>query len=335
MKKYIFVCVLFLFSSCSTKFLLTGSGESFDSLTKITQGEKISSQSSGGFDNKNLIFTSQEKGSEGYTNIYMKDNVLSQGVIQKTEGPNYNRTPNYCKANNKIAFAYWDRSNLNYDIYYVDATKGKAISQVTNTDGQEGNPCWSPDGSQIVFEKGALAKSYIKMEVDQKKIINALTIKITDNQIWIKNIDTGELKMIGNGSFPKFSPDGKQIAFVKYELNKRKTDETGTIWIMDTEGGSPKQLTNSNLGYAIQPSWSPDGNNLVFTLEKEKKKGQKSDPNIYTINITGDNLTQHTKNESFDYSPSWTSDNFIYFSSDRGSDKGDFQIFRYKIQDSK
>ena len=78
---------------------------------------------------------------------------------------------------------------------------------------------------------------------------------------------------------------------------------------MDTEGGSPKQLTNSDLGYAIQPSWSPDGKSLVFTLEKN---GKQSDPNIYTIDVTGDNLTQHTKNESYDYSPSWTSDNFIY-----------------------
>ena len=226
MQKYLFIFFGLLFSACSTKFLLTGSGESFDSLTQITQGEKTSLQSSGGFDSKNLVFTSLEVGSEGYTNIYMKDNVLSQGIIQKTEGSNWNSSPNYCKANNKIVFTYWDRSNLNYDIYYVDATTGKAISQVTNTDGHELHPCWSNDGSKIVFEKGALAKSYIKMEVDQKKIINALTIKIPDNQIWIKNIVTGELKMIGNGSFPQFSPDGTKIAFVKYELNKRKTDET-------------------------------------------------------------------------------------------------------------
>ena len=47
-------------------------------------------------------------------------------------------------------------------------------------------------------------------------------------------------------------------------LNKRKTAETGTIWTMDLEGGSPKQLTNSSLGYAKCPSWSPDGLNLVF-----------------------------------------------------------------------
>ena len=138
--------------------------------------------------------------------------------------------------------------------------------------------------------------------------------------------------MIGQGSYPKISPNGNQIAFIKYELNKRKTYETGTLWIMDLEGGSPKQLTNSDLGYAFQPSWNPDGNSLVFALYKvTKQRGKESDPNIYTIDISGDNLKQHTTNESADFWPSWSADNFIYFTSDRGGKKKEYQIFRFKV----
>ena len=327
MKKIILLTILIsvIFCGCGTKYLLTSEGESFDSLSKITQGEKTAFSANGGENNKNLVFTMREKGSENYTNIYMKDNVLSQAVIKKTAGNNFNRSPNYCKANNKIAFQYWDRSNSNFDIYYMDASKGKAITQVTYTDDTEVNPSWSPDGSFIVFEKGALTKGYISYTSGQKKSLSL--IKITGNQLWIKNIITGELKMIGEGSFPSVSPDGKQIAFVKYELNKRKTDETGTIWIMDTEGGSPKQLTYSDLGYARSPSWSPDGNNVVFDLEKS---GSSSDPNIYTISKDGDDLKQHTSNKSNDFNPYWSEDNFIYFSSDRGGKKYDYHIFRFK-----
>jgi len=155
MKKTIIlsITISLILVGCSTKFLLTSEGESFDALTKITQGAKIAWSSNGGEDNQNIVFTMSEKGSEGYSNIYMKDNVLSQAVIQKTAGLNWNRAPNYCKANNKIVFQYWDKSNLNYDIYYVDAFKGKAITQITNTDGNEFLPCWSPDGNFIAFEK--------------------------------------------------------------------------------------------------------------------------------------------------------------------------------------
>ena len=154
-------------------------------------------------------------------------------------------------------------------------------------------------------------------------------IKITENEIWVKNIKTGELSMLGEGSMPVFSPDGKFIAFIKYELNKKKTAQTGTLWIMDIDGGSPKQLTDSSLGYTTSPSWSPNSKSLVFDLEKP---GKPSDPNIFTITIDGDNIVQHTFNESNDFNPHWSTDNYIYFSSDRGEAEFDFKIFRFKIQ---
>lgn len=323
------ITISFILAGCGTKFLLTAEGESFDSLTKITQGDKDAFHPDGGANNENLVFVMSEKGSEGYTNIYMKDNVLSQAVIQKTAGLNWNRSPRYCKANNKIVFEYWDKTNGNYDIYYVDASKGKAITQITNTDGNEGNPNWSPDGKIIVFEKGAFPKGYISYTQNQRKTISMQTIRITENQIWTKNIETGELKMIGEGSFPSVSPDGKQIAFVKYDLNKRKNDQSGSIWIMGLEGGSPKQLTNSNLGDAKCPAWSPDGLNLVFELEKPGSK----QPDIYSITTDGDNIKQHTTNKSYDFTPRWSEDNYIYFTSDRGGKKGDFQIFRFKYSE--
>jgi hypothetical protein len=36
----------------------------------------------------------------------------------------------------------------------------------------------------------------------------------------MKNLETGELKMLGEGSFPVISPDMTKIACVKYDLNK-------------------------------------------------------------------------------------------------------------------
>ncbi|WKX74760.1 TolB family protein [Zobellia laminariae] len=144
----------------------------------------------------------------------------------------------------------------------------------------------------------------------------------------MKNIETGELKMLGEGSFPVISPDGKEIVFVKYDLNKRKTEETGTIWTMSIDGDSPKQLTDNQIGYATHPNWSPNGDKIVFHLTKNNK----TDSNIYTINTNGENLKQHTTNESNDFSPYWSTDNYIYFSSDRGSKKGNYQIWRFKLR---
>ncbi len=316
---------LLVFTGCGPQtFLMIAEGESFDALTKITDDKKISVFPNGGENGKSMVFSAKE--SDGSYNIYMKDNVLSSAVIQKTSGVNYNIYPNYCPANDKIAFCYFNKNN--YDIYYINANSGKAITQITNTDENEYNPCWSPDGKSIVFEKGAAPKSFVQYRSGGSLGGGmGMVFKVTENQVWIKNLETGELKMIGQGSFPKFSPNGKEIVFVKYDINRNRSGETGTIWTMSIDGENQRQITNTDLGYATFPCWSPDGKNVAFQLTKR----DKADSDIYTISTTGENLKQHTINKSNDFAPYWSKDNFLYFSSDRGSQYQKYLIWRFKI----
>ena len=59
-------------------------------------------------------------------------------------------------------------------------------------------------------------------------------------------------------ALPRWSPDGKQIAFASREPGKR-----WKIFVVAAEGGSPEQLTSGDSD-DIDPSWSPDGNSLAF-----------------------------------------------------------------------
>jgi Tol biopolymer transport system component/predicted Ser/Thr protein kinase len=59
-------------------------------------------------------------------------------------------------------------------------------------------------------------------------------------------------------ALPRWSPDGKQIAFSSREPGKR-----WKIFVVAAEGGSPEQLTTGDSD-DIDPSWSPDGNSLAF-----------------------------------------------------------------------
>lgn len=328
MKKSIILALIFISAiGCSPKmFQMISEGENFDALTKITDSDKPVFYPNGGDFGDNLVFVTKED--DGFYNIYMKDKVFSKAIVQKTSGQNINLAPNYCSANNRIVFQYFDKTN--FDIYYIEAGKGKAITQVTNTDEDEYNPSWSPDGNLLVFEKGASPKNYIQSSSKAAKIEYKGVI-ICKNQIWLKDLKSKELKMLGVGSFPKISPDGKSIAFVKYDLDRSKSKEIGTLWIMTTDGDSQKQITEPSLGYATNPNWSPDGKNLIFQLSKKNK----SDSDIYVIDINGENLKQYTVNKSNDFSPYWTTDDYIYFSSDRGAKANKFQIWRFKIKPNK
>jgi Tol biopolymer transport system component len=54
------------------------------------------------------------------------------------------------------------------------------------------------------------------------------------------------------------SPDGSQIAFAA----------VGDIYVMPVTGGAPTNLTK-DVALDTDPSWSPDGNSLVYSSDKD------------------------------------------------------------------
>lgn len=85
--------------------------------------------------------------------------------------------------------------------------------------------------------------------------------------IYTLPIAGGEAKrIIGGLSFesqPKFSPDGKKIAF----LSDRSGAEN--LWIADADGSNPKAITKGrNLNYC-SPSWTADGQYILVSRTSE------------------------------------------------------------------
>lgn len=320
LKMLIFVALAFSTVGCSTKYAVTTSDESLNSLTKITDYEDSCIDPYGGDDGKDLFFSVFEKNK--YYNIYKKENVLASAMIQKTSGKNYNLSPAVCLATDKIAFSYWGEGNNNSDIYIMSALKGKALTQITDTQqSNESHPCFSSDGKLLVFDK--ISFRYVNKA--NLGLLFSFSTVIQYSEIWLKNLETGELTLLGSGFQPTFSPDGHKIAYIKYASDVKSS----SIWIMDLDGTTQSQITDAKKGFAFCPRWSPDGRKLVFQLVKKNKK----DADIYSIDINGENLKQYTTNKSSDGSPYWSSDNYIYFTSDRGAKKGEFQIWRFKMND--
>ncbi len=82
------------------------------------------------------------------------------------------------------------------------------------------------------------------------------------NQLWLADL-TGVMKPIQltskeNASQPAWSPDGKQLAFV------RTVDGKTQIFLLPLAGGEARQLTNHRYG-ANNPQFSPDGKQILFS----------------------------------------------------------------------
>src|SRR5665213_4217932 len=81
------------------------------------------------------------------------------------------------------------------------------------------------------------------------------------NDLWVIPKQGGEAIKLsspaGVESFPKFSPDGKSIAFTgNYDGNK-------DVYVIPTNGGVPVRLTSH--GYPDRAvGWQPDGKRILF-----------------------------------------------------------------------
>jgi len=100
---------------------------------------------------------------------------------------------------------------------------------------------------------------------------------------------------------PQLSPDGRWVAYVVTEVNKAENTSNSDIWLIPTEGGEPRQLTNAPK-HDRHPRWSPDGKWIAF----ESNRGGSFQ--IYLIRADGGEARQLTTISTEANQPVWSPD---------------------------
>ncbi len=117
---------------------------------------------------------------------------------------------------------------------------------------------------------------------------------------------------------PKFSPDGKLLAYTSYHpINPN-------LYITDWQVAKTTRAISRRPGLNLAPAWSPDGETMVITLSKD------GNPDLYLINNEGAILDRLTQNTGINVSPAWSPDGrHITFVSDRS---GNPQIYIMNVK---
>jgi len=154
--------------------------------------------------------------------------------VQVTFDTNWTAQPAVSRDGSVIVYSSDRGERGDRDIWLQRA--GETPRQLTNNPAHDMTPDISPDGKQVVF------RSWRK-----------------DEGIWLMAAAGGEARLVAQGGYsPRFSPDGKWIAF-----NRAGLDGTSHIFMVGTEGGSPEQLDYGTIE-ANCPVWSPDASRIIF-----------------------------------------------------------------------
>jgi Tol biopolymer transport system component len=108
-------------------------------------------------------------------------------------------------------------------------------------------------------------------------------------------------------SRPAWSPDGSRIAYHSDSTGRWSEDEgyisgNEDIWVVSTDG-TGKQPLSSGPGRELDPSWSPDGNQLSY----QRIEGTESSA-IYVTNSDGSGEKRLTDPSIWALSPAWSPD---------------------------
>jgi Tol biopolymer transport system component/predicted Ser/Thr protein kinase len=134
-----------------------------------------------------------------------------------------------------------DRGGEALDIWIQPAGGVEAVRLVKHP-ADDHEPAFSPDGSTIAFRSAR-----------------------DGGGIYVTSIlGEAERLIVARGRRPRFSPDGKWIAYwVGVSTGDPTAPGSNKIFVVPSNGGTPKQLV-PKFESALYPVWSPDGKHVLF-----------------------------------------------------------------------
>lgn len=199
-------------------------------------------------------------------------------------------SPHVSPDGSRVAFSAVSDSEWQILMYSLELNRQVSFPRYQ---GANLSPAWSSDGKSLAFSSS----------------------RSGDAEIYSVDVTGGDLRRLTNNKGPDVSPTwnpktNAQIAFV--------SGRTGLpqIYTMASDGTNVVRVTDQ--GYAVSPSWSPNGQFLAFAWVRNYGPGAPGASDIYVMDVASKQWVQLTHDGGRNDFPSWSPDGrHIVFQSNR------------------
>lgn len=218
-------------------------------------------------------------------------NIDGSNVKQITDGSASHSSPRWSPDGSRLAIVTGGQ------IWTIKAD-GTGKKQVTTISTGAGGPVWSPDGRWIAFssevypeckddacnrsEDSRVESSKVKAKIADR-LLYRHWVEWRDRKrthVFIVAVDGGAATDLTPGDFDSppyaaatgtdyaFSPDGKEIAFLRNFDKVEATSTNSDIVVLDLAAKTQKNITEKNRGYDAAPHYTPDGKYIIFRSQE-------------------------------------------------------------------
>jgi TolB protein len=190
----------------------------------------------------------------------------------------------------RLAFSSLNKTSWEIMMYSLDLNR---LVSFPRYGGTNLSPAWAPDGTKLAFS----------------------STRGGEPNIYVTDAAGGSSHRLTNDKGPDVGPTwnrktGAQIAFV--------SGRTGLpqVYTMEADGTNVQRMTDQ--GYAVSPSWSPNGQFLALAWFRKYGPGAPGANDIYLMDIASKQWVQLTHDGGRNDFPSWSPDGrHIVFQSSR------------------
>lgn len=220
------------------------------------------------------------------TQIYVMQ-IDGSGLKQLTSGAASSTTPRWSPEGKRIAFVTGGQ-------VWTMEDDGDNKEKVTKISTSAAAPVWSPDGKWIAFTSEVYPDcsdddcNKKKDEAAENSKVKAHTTTrllfrhwdewrdVKRTHVFVVSSKGGTARDLTPGDFDSppyaaasgvdfaFSPDSKELAYVRNPDKVEAISTNSDIYVLPLSGGAAKNITVSNRGYDVGPTYTRDGRNIIY-----------------------------------------------------------------------